>query len=192
MKFFLKLKHWQMFGLMVVIPFCLQLLMLTNMENIGPNFLKIGISILLIYGLLLFTIWLYTLGIHLYSINHIPNLLKIRSFKILMFLIPIYLILFVIFSIIVTSIDIGINHLLIDNMVFILPAHFTISLFLIYCIHFVFASLNMVEKKRDVTGKEIFLDFLLLVIFPIGIWFIQPRINKIFAEKENGNISNSN
>jgi len=201
MKFFLTLKHWQMFGLLVVIPLCIQALIIicfqklfiSNIKNIDPIFIiKLGYSLLYIYGILLFFSWFYSLGTNLYSINLIPSSLKIKSFKILMHFIPIYFILFILLFLTITLFDFRVNNFLLDKMIFIAPIHFIAGISLIYCSHFVFKALNMVEKNRDVSGKEIFFDFLLLVIFPIGIWFIQPRINKIFVGNDNEKITNSN
>ncbi len=40
-------------------------------------------------------------------------------------------------------------------------------------------ALNAVEKGTDIDINDYFGDTLALVFWPIGIWFIQPRINRI-------------
>jgi hypothetical protein len=50
---------------------------------------------------------------------------------------------------------------------------------------------NLVKAE---TGKRVtFYDyagpFFLLWFFPIGVWFIQPRINQLYAEKHNAGAS---
>jgi hypothetical protein len=49
-----------------------------------------------------------------------------------------------------------------------------------YCIHFASKSLKAVELQRTVTFRDYVADFFLFWFFPIGVWFIQPKINKIF------------
>jgi hypothetical protein len=59
-------------------------------------------------------------------------------------------------------------------------------IFLIFCIlyaiYFNAKSLKSVELQRDVTFSDYAADFFLFLFFPIGIWFIQPRINRIFCD----------
>lgn len=61
---------------------------------------------------------------------------------------------------------------------------------IIYTFYNVPKSIRSVELGRKVSFKECIIDFLLLFAFPIGVWFIQPRINRLYAvneliEKEN-------
>jgi len=51
-----------------------------------------------------------------------------------------------------------------------------------YCLYFISKSLKAVELQRDVTFNDYAGEFFLIWFFPIGIWFIQPRINKLFDE----------
>jgi hypothetical protein len=55
---------------------------------------------------------------------------------------------------------------------------------LIYIFSRIPKSLNSIENKRIVKSSEYLKDSLLLFIFPIGVWFIQPRINKIAKEEK--------
>jgi len=50
----------------------------------------------------------------------------------------------------------------------------------IYCDYFAARLLNSVEQQRDVSFKEFAGDFFAFILFPIGVWWLQPRINKIF------------
>jgi len=40
-------------------------------------------------------------------------------------------------------------------------------------------AMNTIEKGKDVSFSQYAGDFFLLLFFPIGIWIIQPRLNKI-------------
>jgi hypothetical protein len=49
----------------------------------------------------------------------------------------------------------------------------------IYCIYFVARTLKMIELKRKVSFSYFFKEFLFIWVFPVGVWIIQPKINKI-------------
>lgn len=50
-----------------------------------------------------------------------------------------------------------------------------------YVFYFMAKALKSVETQSEVSFTDCIGDFMLLIFLPIGIWFIQPRINKIFA-----------
>ena len=53
-----------------------------------------------------------------------------------------------------------------------------------YCYYLAFPAkiLNSIEKQRTANLGEYIGDFFLVLFLPIGIWFLQPRINKVFAK----------
>jgi hypothetical protein len=51
----------------------------------------------------------------------------------------------------------------------------------LYMTYFVSKTLKTLELKSDPKFKDFILLMLGLIIWPIGIWFIQPKINKIFS-----------
>jgi hypothetical protein len=54
----------------------------------------------------------------------------------------------------------------------------------IYVIYFFSKLLVMVEQRRKVYVREWLPTFLLAVIELIGVWFIQPRVNRLFITKQ--------
>lgn len=51
----------------------------------------------------------------------------------------------------------------------------------IYCSYFAARLLNSVEQQRDVAFREFAGDFFAFIFYPIGVWWLQPRINKVFG-----------
>ena len=51
-----------------------------------------------------------------------------------------------------------------------------------YCVYFASKSLKTVELQREVTFSDYVAVFFLFLFFPIGVLFIQPKINEIFNE----------
>jgi hypothetical protein len=48
-----------------------------------------------------------------------------------------------------------------------------------YALYFNAKALKAVEWQKKVTLSDYVGDFFLIWFFPIGLWFIQPRINNI-------------
>jgi len=49
-----------------------------------------------------------------------------------------------------------------------------------YCLYFVAKALKSVELQREVTFNDYAGEFFLFWFSPIGVWVLQPRINKLF------------
>jgi hypothetical protein len=45
-------------------------------------------------------------------------------------------------------------------------------------------TLRLLETERDINNNDYFGDIFLFLFWPIGIWNIQPRINKLFETNE--------
>lgn len=65
---------------------------------------------------------------------------------------------------------------------FIAPLHLFSMFCMFYCGYFNAKALKAVETKKPVTFSDYVGEFFLIWFFPIGIWIIQPRINKIFED----------
>jgi hypothetical protein len=71
------------------------------------------------------------------------------------------------------------------NFPFLFVAIFPMTFFGIFYVFLTVAkSLKSIENEEHVTLDVYIIDALLLFAFPIGIWFIQPRLNKINAAIE--------
>ena len=53
---------------------------------------------------------------------------------------------------------------------------------MLFNLHFVSKSLALAEMQRPLSFYDYAGPFFLLWFFPIGIWFIQPRINRLYAD----------
>src|SRR5690606_3673630 len=61
---------------------------------------------------------------------------------------------------------------------------FVALLTLFYCLSFLAKAIVQAERTNKITSAEYFSEFIMALMFPIGIWFLQPRINRL--EKEAG------
>lgn len=64
---------------------------------------------------------------------------------------------------------------------FIVPMHLLAMFAMFYALLFTAKRLVTLERKQEVTFFEYSGPFFLLWFFPIGVWFIQPRVNKLLG-----------
>jgi hypothetical protein len=57
--------------------------------------------------------------------------------------------------------------------------HFLSIFCIFYCIYFVAKTIKTVELQRAVKFKDFVGEFFLVWFFPIGVWILQPTINKL-------------
>ena len=168
MKILLKLKHWEIF----IVLICFNVLGLKGDIDIGfitPIDLSAIFSVS--YIVLMFSI-IINMGLNLNRISENPYRLN-----------PTLLTISIIVCILGYS-EMNISRLYIDS--YSLPIAFnTIIVILMmfglwYIFHTVPKSLKSMELGRESVFKEYVVYSLLLFALPIGIWVIQPKINKIF------------
>jgi len=182
MKFFLKLKHWQFFGLTVGLLFIIKIVVLvviaTRNINLFDNPKADYFAALLFFVFFfIFVGWFYALGTNLNK--KLPDGVKmsLKKFKWFSFLSVALVVAFVVFYV-------GLASLFwLPDIVFAGLYLFVVFCYC-YCFNFSIKSLKAVELQRAVTFSDYAGDLFLFLFFPIGVWIIQPRINKIFEEKE--------
>ena len=64
----------------------------------------------------------------------------------------------------------------------IVPIHLFSMFCIFYCLYFNAKALKAVEWQRPVTFGDFAGEFFLLWFYPIGVWIIQPRVNKLFEK----------
>ena len=166
----LTLKHWQLFGLMIGV------MIVDSFFDLATNQIAWAISMLLFVAI--FFGWFWAMAINLYPKLPPNTNLNLNRFKLFM-LIPAFYI--AIISLIFGGISIGTQG---DSTggyaAIIVPIHLFSMFCIFWCLAFVAKSLKAVELQRPVTFSDYAGEFFLIWFFPIGIWIIQPRINKLF------------
>lgn len=189
MTFFIRLTHNQLFSLLFIAP---PLVAFLSISLIDPSiaFIYIFPCLIIFYFLVLFG-WLYSTGVHLHAklpqsvqLNHKRfELLLLVAFGYILFkCIDVFDIFKNAFSDEAQTVSLLPN---ISSLPFLLfnPFHLVAMSCVFYCIYFNAKSLKAVELQRAVQFKDFSNEFLLMWFFPIGIWFIQPRLNTIISNK---------
>ena len=180
MQFFLKLKSWQMFCILVALPFVGQFFvdpfsLAANGANVNEIFLIGGFIVYL--SMIIVLIWLWVLGTQL---NHFvseefrssPKLFKVATIYPAFYAILFELLFF-------TQIN---NPSLNWIPLLICPFHLLALFSILYSFYFISKNLVLAEKDAKVKMEEIIGPFLALLFFPVGVWFIQPRINILYKQ----------
>ena len=175
--FFLRAKHWQIFLLIFVVPTIVEIAAMDYVPTTIGSWRDLGTGGFVYLGLLLLDAlvllaWLWALGSFLNSVQNPAIRLKPLFFRVAMVCGPAYLLIFfpAFFTPGLVPIEI------------IVPLHLFATFCMFYPFYFVAKGLAMVNKSRKVAFSDYAKPLLLLFLFPIGVWQIQPRINQHYAQ----------
>ncbi|MEP1489118.1 MAG: hypothetical protein ABJL44_07545 [Algibacter sp.] len=195
---FLKAKHWQLFILMIGIPILFQIIMMGTMflnfnsETIPDPMVMFDIMkffpIIMILYMGVFFGWFWSIAIGLQG--KVPENVKMKTKKFkIFFFIPLVYILFIslfiggIFSGVVqngTESDFGFIG---GMMLIIFPLHLLSMFGIFYTMYFVAKTFKTVELQKEVSFGDFAGEFFMLWFYFVGIWIIQPKINKMVEDK---------
>ncbi|MCW8897362.1 MAG: hypothetical protein OQJ96_08090 [Flavobacteriales bacterium] len=194
---FLKAKHWQLFLLTFGIPMGFQFIMMGSMiSNIGTstnsdptimfNYMKLFPIIMLVFMGIFFG-WFWSVAIGLQSKVPESVKMKVKKFKVFFFIPMVYMLLITLFMLI------SMNGLMTNGtepsgaligilFTIIVPLHLFSMFCIFYSLYFVAKTFKTVELQREVSFSDFVGEFFLIWFYPIGIWFIQPKINKMIEK----------
>jgi hypothetical protein len=182
-RFFLRAKHWQIFLLLFVINLlgnvALIVSMLTTTQP-SQDLWNSGSSLFAVFTLLFvfcFLGWFWSMGSFLDSIVQPELRLKMKIFRVAVIYPMCYLPFFLAFFL-----SLSILPML---FVVIFPLHFLAMSCMFYLLYFVSKSLVLAETGKAASFYDYAGPFFLLWFFPIGVWFTQPRINRLYADTTN-------
>ena len=181
-KFYLQTKHWKLFLYFILFSVISQIIAVPALLNRGN--LPVGILLGLIgsVGLLAFLGWFYFI-IKGLSKKIEKTGLKVFRASYLFFVIFPALYLLIVFIILPYGFTISTEGSSVGTVaqMIIIPAHL-LSMFSIFFMMYKAAkTVKIAEFQRKVNFGDFAGEFFLMWFFPLGIWIVQPKINK-FAE----------
>ena len=189
MNFLLKTKHWQLFILTYGLPFLFRYaIAFTPDIDAGVEYFTTLLPLFFTgLAMLIYLMWLWTAAINLQSLIPMkllpnPNVFK-GSFIALLGIVTCYVVIFMYVF--------GPNALAVEFVSFAIFSTFGLILLPLavvlipwfICTRFLARSLALVKLKRKVASSDYLADLFLILLFPIGIWIIQPRLNALFDRK---------
>ncbi len=187
LKIFLKLKHWQLFLIYLIINrFSVSLFIQKNELTNSYSIINIiGIFALILPEIFILN-WVFWIGHFLFI--KIESSFKYKELKYKYFILALQIIV-IYFFIGILSNFLSLLHLTFNNIYVVLHNFIIITITIvsilsfIYTMYFIAKSLQTVLFNKEVTFNDFKKEFFLLIILPVGIWFIQPKINKLFNEE---------
>lgn len=172
-----RLRHWQAFLLIFILPFALQY-SLTQLTHGFPWYVSLFLNSL---PTLVPTLWLWQVGRLLHK--RLPASIKIS---------PLYFhlgalyfaayILVLIYTLGIVRDNLAEGMLPLGPLILLLPMHLFATFCYLYLVYFVARSVVSVERQRIVALNEYIFPLLQAMFLPVGIWFLQPRLNRLCSE----------
>jgi len=199
MNLFLRAKHWQIFLLTFGLPFVFQIIMMINifssiLNRQGKPVVMLGyfkffpLMMVVFMGALFGWMWSVAMGLQ----KTLPAgvTMKTTQFKIFFFIPLVYICLFSFFITSVMSSFMSGSFLhggQPDMTIFyffpiIFPLHLFAMFCIFYCLYFVAKTIKTAELQKEATFSDFVGEFFLIWFHFIGIWILQPRINKLVEQ----------
>ena len=170
--------------MLIGIPIVLEILVISITVSTGSLMgAFIALPIMMFAAVLLFFGWFYALGTRLYPKLPDTVTMKLGLFKFFLFFPSLYLVIFsCLMYFMFTNLEPGGQP---GPFVFVIifPLHIFSMFCIFYCIYFNAKILKAVELQRPVTFSDYAGEFFMIWMFPIGIWILQTRINKLFDSR---------
>jgi hypothetical protein len=190
---FLKAKHWQLFVLTFGVPMIFQIfMMISAFSNFtldngpDPTFMMkylIFLPFLMIIVMVIQFGWMWSVGIGLQNKVPAPVKMNVKTFKIFLFIPIVYLLFIAGFIAFVMNGGFSGNDVPFEQMgslfFIIVPFHLLSMFSMFYSLYFIAKTLKTVETQREASFSDFAGEFFMIWFYPVGIWVVQPRINKL-------------
>lgn len=197
----LRLKHWELFLITFAIPLVIYLTgffisvfrivnksMAPGGHNYQPqiaDFVPVIIAAIIMFaGAVTHYVWMYNAATKLQQyMNPDMRKLKLKRFKIFFFSPFVYILL--LGTLVPIIISYQVNQESPSPAVFILlfsiiiPGHLYSAFCLIYVLYFSAKTVKSAELQREAHFNDYIAEFFMFWFFPVGVWFLQPKINKV-------------
>jgi len=187
MKFILHAKHWQIFLFVFLIPFSMIIGGYYYFkETFNMSFLLYMIALGIALAQISLYAWLWSVGSNL-ACNAESEKKRIGLFKALLSIPTVTLILIFVFGLVFPFLfDFGkpTNATVLltffgSIMFIVVPVQFVFVVSAVYCVFFVARTIKQCETKQKAVFEDFYSEFILILFLPLGIWFLQPKINKL-------------
>lgn len=188
MTFLLRMKPWLLFTV-IVLPIFFEIIAISiagfsMIANEGPEQDEMLFGTIIFFGLTIIAAivsmvilfgWLYTVATRLHPKLPADHQLKINRFRFAFFFPVVYIVAVICFVVVIVTSDSP------EWLFAIFPFQILAMVCMFYVLYFTSKSIKSVELQRRVQFGDYAGEFFMIWIFFVGVWYIQPRINAIFA-----------
>lgn len=177
-RFFLRARHWQLFTLFMGLYFPGVVFIFAVNSGAAPKSggLMVGETIVFFLWMLSFLGWMGSMGIFLNRLKGSSLRTGTRLLWFALIYTPLYVVVFVA--------DFFSPGAAVSAWI-IVPPHLLAMFCIFYAAYFASKNLAMAEKSGPVTFYDYAGPLFLIWFFPVGVWFVQPRINRLYAQNRN-------
>jgi len=181
MRQFLRFKHWQLFLLLYIIPLILEIIIFSSITPFDKMFFILLASTVIIFSIVFFG-WFYSVDLYLHKRLPETVQMNLKLFTVFLLIPALYIFFVCVFVLRNSGTLSNENNPAPKLSGFLIPLHLFSIFCMFYCFYFIGKALKAVELQRPVTFSDFAGEFFLIWFLPIGIWILQPRINKIFSK----------
>ncbi|MFD3003658.1 hypothetical protein ACFS7Z_25095 [Pontibacter toksunensis] len=171
----LKLKNWQLLALIFLVPLVLELtglgnaLLLNESEGLPVAIISTAANMI---PSLVFLSWAWHVGTYLHKKLPAAVKMSLTVLKLVIIALAVYGIVFSMYS------SLFWNYSEFSSWI---GSHLLAMLGTMYILHFIAKSIKVVEMQKPLKLSDYSDEFLWLIIWPFGIWKLQPRINGLLS-----------
>ena len=187
MRFFLTAKHWILFTLMFAVPVLIYIItMIYTVMTENPRLMLVVFPIVMIFSIVMLFAWIWSIGNGLYGQRPHGTDLNIRRFRLLLLFVVLYILLLLIAVVVLFAFNYDTIFAFIGSAggLIILPLHIFAMICVFYALYYNARTIRSIELQREPESSEYFIEMILMWIWPVGIWILQPRINSIYKGKK--------
>jgi hypothetical protein len=172
MKKLLFYKHWQLFLLIFICGAWISPSPVQEIIN--------GVSVVT------FTLWIYAIGV--YGQERIAELglksMNLKLFKVNVIIVGTFFLVGLVYSAIKGEVNQATTSTLESKSIPYIASGLYLTFAMIQTIIFACKTIAKLEYKREVSFGDYFNKLLLMFFFFVGIWFLQPKVNRLIATGE--------
>ncbi len=177
----LRIDHWKLFLLLLTPAILGGLVLLFGDAMLQSHAVTLMVSQLLSFVFIgVFVWWIYTIAIHLARLgpNQSRNLSLFKSGLLFALIYRVLIDLYMLWF--------GLTHgasMDLENALWVVPFHLLATVAVLYCFVLNATLLVSTEQQQPRSFRDAWKTFVLLLVFPIGLWFVQPRLQSIFGRR---------
>jgi hypothetical protein len=177
-RFFLRARHWQLFTLLMGLYLVGVVFIFAGELGAGPEMggVPVGLAAagaLTVFWMLCFMAWIGSMGIFLNALKMPSDRLRMRLLWFALIYTSLYIFVFAALFFGSSAPAVGWG---------IVPLHLVATFCIFYVAYFAAKSLARVEKPGRVSFYDCAGPLFLIWFFPLGIWFVQRKINRLWPQ----------
>ncbi len=184
MKRFLLAKSWQLFIAVFVLPIMILFSgLLVPVYVFNGAYFFIAIPLAIVLSQVVVYLWMWSVGEKLYKQLNMSSQFSNKTFQFFV-AVPFVIILLGLFFWLWGATILGLGQFSMANiltgmLVFVIPLEILFMVSKFYCFYFVAKVIKSAETSEVAQFDAFTMDFIYLILFPLGLWFIQPRVIKL-------------